>query len=143
MLEGHEWADVVWHQEIGFGAAPSGKSGDFDRIYLKENEGKYQIFEVKGGSSELGSRMVTRAQTARPGMRVQQGSSPYLVDIVLNMAASKDKGVASIGDRLLQAIKDTEVDYLYFQQGFKGDGTFAESVMKQFDISDILNYLPE
>jgi hypothetical protein len=53
-LDGEGFIQV--YPEIG---APSSKSGDFDRIFIKESEGRYQIFEVKGGSSPIGDRLIT------------------------------------------------------------------------------------
>lgn len=55
------------------GMASSG-AGDVDRVFAKEVDGRIQIFEVKGGASKPGSRLVTDVANVKPNSRARQGS---------------------------------------------------------------------
>jgi hypothetical protein len=123
------------------GAKSSG-SGDLDRIYVREINGRFQVVEVKGGSSTFGSRRVVNVKRGiNPGDRAQQGSGVYLLDVVLEMRRSKDRAKAAMGDELLQGLQTKRVDYIYYRQKISDEGKLGQRTIEQFDISDLPQYL--
>ena len=124
------------------GAGSSGK-GDLDRVFVRENgDGTFDVVEVKGGQSPLGSRQLDNLEyKVGENMRGRQGSGAYLVDILLQMKKSSNRDASLLAIELLQGLKDGVVNFSYFNQKFSQDGTFGDSIFRQFDISDAQNYL--
>jgi hypothetical protein len=112
--------------------APSSKSGDFDRIYMKQDGDRYQVFEVKGGVSPIGDRLINNVEGIRKGSVAQQGTRPYLQQIIYEMsqkAATKEMGI-----QLEDALDNGLVDYLYYRQAFTESGGLKQPEIGQFDI---------
>jgi hypothetical protein len=123
------------------GANSSG-AGDLDRIYVREINGRFQVVEVKGGSSPFGSRRVVNVKRGiNPGDRAQQGSGVYLLDVVLEMRRSKDVAKRKMANELIEGFKKRNVDYSYFRQEIGTDGKLSRRTIEKFDISEIPNYI--
>ncbi len=129
-LDGEGFIQV--YPEIG---APSSKSGDFDRIYIKEGDGRYQIFEVKGGSSEIGDRIINDVAGIRPGSIAQQGTLPYLKQILHEMG--KREATSTLAGKLAKALGEGDVEYMYFRQAFAENGSLKSPEIGQFDIREV------
>ncbi len=128
-LDGEGFIQV--YPEIG---APSSKSGDFDRIYIKEGDGRYQIFEVKGGSSKIKDRLINDVKGVTKGSVAEQGTLPYLKQILFEMG--KKEATAQLSEDIALALKDGNVDYLHYRQGFTESGELATPQVSQFDIRE-------
>ncbi len=117
------------YPEIG---APSSKSGDFDRVFIKETDGRYQIFEVKGGGSPIGDRLINDVEGIRPGSVAQQGTLPYLKQILHEM--KKKPQAKELAIDLETALDNGMVDYFYFRQQFGEGGVLLNPEVSQFAI---------
>ncbi len=122
----------------------SSRKGDLDRVFFRENgDGTFDVLEVKGGQSLLGSREIVNVpQLKGEGLRSRQGSGVYLVDVLLQMQKSGSRQAAIIADKLMQGLKRGKVNFSHFQQKFNQDGSFGKSNLNQFDISNASNYIP-
>ncbi len=112
--------------------APSSKSGDFDRIYLKQDGDRYQVFEVKGGASPIGDRLINNVEGVKKGSVAQQGTLAYLKQIIYEMGqkeASKE-----MAKSLEKALTAKRLDYLYYRQAFTEGGGLKNPEIGQFDI---------
>ncbi|MEY3444066.1 MAG: hypothetical protein RLZZ519_2347 [Bacteroidota bacterium] len=112
--------------------APSSKSGDFDRIYMKKVGGRYQIFEVKGGSSPIKDRIINNVEGIAMGTIAEQGTLPYFKQILHEMG--KKEATAGLAEDLLIALDKGKVDYMYYKQGFDDFGKLKQPEVGQFDI---------
>jgi hypothetical protein len=129
-LDGEGFLQV--YPEIG---APSSKSGDFDRIYIKEGDGRYQIFEVKGGSSKIKDRIINDVEGIEKGSIAEQGTRPYLQQILFEMG--KRDATKALAKELRFALGKGKVDYLHYKQGFDDLGNLKKPEINQFDIHDL------
>jgi hypothetical protein len=128
-LEGEGFIQV--YPEIG---AASPKSGDFDRIYIKEQNGRYAIFELKGGISKIGDRVINDVVGIRKGSIAEQGTLPYLQQILFEMG--KREATKEMAQNLTFGLREGNVDYLYFRQGFDEGGKLKNPEIGQFDLSE-------
>jgi hypothetical protein len=128
-LDGEGFLQV--YPEIG---AASPKSGDFDRIYIKEENGRYQVFELKGGSSPISTRKITDVPGVREGAIGEQGTRQYLMQILHEMG--KKEKTRDLAFDLRDALKDGDLDYLYYRQNFTKSGDLAKPEIGQFDIRE-------
>ncbi len=115
------------------GMASSG-AGDVDRVFAKEAGDRIQLFEVKGGASKPGSRIINDVSYVKPGSRAEQGTRPYAEQLSLTMQKSKDPQIVAMGEKLENALKEDMVDYLYFRQEFNAAGDLKPMTLDQFDI---------
>jgi hypothetical protein len=120
---------ILVYPEIG---APSPKSGDFDRIYIKEENGRYQVFELKGGSSPIGTRKITNVPGVESGKIGEQGTRPYLLQILFEMGKREKTEILALEIR--EALDKGMLDYLYYRQDFTQSGDLKQPEMGQFDI---------
>jgi hypothetical protein len=114
--------------------APSSKSGDFDRIYMKQDGDRYQVFEVKGGVSPIGDRLINDVKGVKKGSVAQQGTLPYLKQIIHEM--KKKPETKLMAESLDKALFKGQVDYLYYRQGFTEKGALKNPEIGQFDIRE-------
>jgi hypothetical protein len=101
---------------------------------VKEEGGRYMVFEVKGGSSPIGDRRITDVPLVEPGTLAEQGTRPYLLQILFEMG--KKEGTQELAEDLKYALREGNLDYLYFRQDFTKDGSLKDPELGQFDIRE-------
>jgi hypothetical protein len=115
---------------------------------VKEEGGRYLVFEVKvanppplarpgtwrRGSSPLGDRKITDVPGVRTEAIVEQGTRPYLLQILFEM--KKKPSSKKIAEKLEEALDSGELDYLYFRQDFDKLGNLKPPEIGQFDIRE-------
>ena len=114
--------------------AASSKSGDFDRIYMKQDGDRFQVFEVKGGVSPIGDRLINNVEGITKGSVAQQGTLPYLKQIIHDMMQKPHSKV--MAENLEFALRDDLVDYLSYRQSFSQNGELLQPEIGQFDIRE-------
>jgi hypothetical protein len=122
---------VQVYPEIG---APSSGAGDFDRIYVKEEGGRYLVFEVKGGSSPIETRKVTDVPGYPDTTIAEQGTRPYFLQILFEMG--KKEKTEELAIKLKRAFDLGELDYLFYRQDFTASGDLKSPEIGQFDIGE-------
>jgi len=122
---------VQVYPEIG---APSAKAGDFDRIYVKEEGGRYLVFEVKGGQSPIGTRKVTDVPEYESSTIAEQGTRPYFLQILVEMG--KKEKTRELAFEMRNALQDGDLDYLFYRQDFTNSGDLKPPEIGQFDIRE-------
>ena len=109
-------------------------AGVFDQVWELPG-GRIFVVEAKGGTSQLGSRVVVnRIENGRIGQRVEQGTLQYFQDIVIEM--QRKGGVwAETSKKITSAIDRGNVEYGVVRQGFDSQHNLKPIEYKQFDIS--------
>lgn len=111
-------------KKITFDFGNNAKQGMFDAIY--EYQGKYYIFEAKGGGSGLGAR------TTSIGEYVQQGTRNYLDDIATELKQkslkSPDPSTRKNVRNLLNAITDNNFEYCLVRQKVDNTGQLVQEI---------------
>jgi hypothetical protein len=128
-LDGEGYVQV--YPDIG---APSSKAGDFDRIFVKEEDGRYLVFEVKGGRSPIGTRRITDVKGVPRGRIAEQGTRQYLLQILFEMG--KREKTKRLSDDLRRALGRGQLDYLFYRQDFTASGNLQPPEIKQFDLDE-------
>jgi hypothetical protein len=119
-------------------------AGDLDRIYIRKVGESFEVVEVKGGASKLGSRKVVHVPSLQnQNLRAEQGSDVYFVDIVLNMISMEGTQMEDVGNQLREALFAGDVNYLYFHQDFSDIGNLLSPKFQQFDIAGAAKYLKQ
>jgi hypothetical protein len=116
-----------------------GQSGDFDLVARIPGENgqpdRFIVVESKGGSSDLGSRMVqgTDSQGRNGELRAQQGSRPYFDKINQLMRGNPDTQTSQVGNQLRQAVQAENVEYWHVTTPITGGKTGTTSI-QYFDM---------
>jgi hypothetical protein len=120
------------------GSSPG--AGYVDQVW--EKGGKYYILEIKGGGSQLGSRIVKYADIpAWKGKRVQQGTKPYLQDVLASMERFGDANTKALAKTLAEELEKGNVVYQLARQDFidKAEAAAGKGVvgdLKPLEFSD-------
>jgi hypothetical protein len=125
--------------EFTYGGVP-GQSGDFDLVARVPGQNgqpdRFIVVESKGGSSELGSRMVETLDPAtkkKKELRAQQGSREYFDKINDLMSNSPDAATKRVGKDVKDAIDDRSVEYWHVSTPINGGKTGTTSI-QYFDM---------
>jgi hypothetical protein len=109
------------------------RKGEFDQVWELPG-GKIMVVEAKGGSSTLGSRMVTnKIRGTKEGVRVEQGTKPYMLDIAEEMI-KKGGESKKTGQKIIAAFEDKNLEYIAVRQAFTDKGVLKPIVKQTFDI---------
>jgi hypothetical protein len=116
-----------------------GQSGDFDLVARVPGQNgqpdRYIVVESKGGSSDLGSRMVNGVddQGKPKELRAQQGSREYFDKINDLMSNSPNATTKGVGRDLKDAIDDRSVEYWHVSTPINGGKTGTTNI-QYFDM---------